>query len=289
MYTALQNYYQEEIPPLDIIDYEQWQCHECQLEFFHPLLPGSDRFYKWLSHQPDYYPRNRWEWHVVLNSIPQKAAARVLEVGCGNGDFLRTARRSGITQLMGIDTSGTAVDVCSARGLPAFCGTLEAFRHTAGTWEGSCDVVASFHCLEHVPDPLQLVLDMKAMLKPGGVLFLSTPYSPMSFEAMWYDPLNHPPHHLTRWNASSYHMLAKQTAMHIEFINPGNASAWQRSLQAFYIGMSGRYSAISKKRLLQYILQQPKLFWQQWQLQRRRELVAGMPAPDTILVKMNSL
>jgi len=39
----------------------------------------------------------------------------------------------------------------------------------------SIDLIVSSECIEHVPDPRQVIKEMASVLKPGGYLSLSTP------------------------------------------------------------------------------------------------------------------
>jgi 2-polyprenyl-3-methyl-5-hydroxy-6-metoxy-1,4-benzoquinol methylase len=282
---ALKRYYDEDIPDLQIADYHQYRCTNCTLEFFHPMLPGSDRFYEFISHQPGYYPRARWEWQETIIHGIVTGDEKVLEIGCGNGDFLRTAKKHGLRSVIGIDTSASSIKVCEARGLHAYCGTIESYLEDNPGMRHQYDLLASYHCLEHVPDPLLFIQQAKALLKPSGKIFLSTPYSPMSFETNWYDPLNHPPHHLTRWNKRSYEELAAQAQLHITFHSPGASSAWSRTATAFNIGRSGKFGAVSKKRMALNLLRHTAGVWKEYKIQQSRERIAGQYAPDMILVE----
>ena len=43
------------------------------------------------------------------------------------------------------------------------------------------DVVVSSECIEHTPDPAEAVRQMVLVLKPGGLLAISTPNLPKAF------------------------------------------------------------------------------------------------------------
>ncbi|HSC54388.1 MAG TPA: class I SAM-dependent methyltransferase [Phnomibacter sp.] len=283
---ALERYYEEEIPDLQILDYHQYKCSNCTLEFFNPMVPGSERFYEFISHQPGYYPRGRWEWHETLKRGIKTGDEKLLEIGCGNGDFLRTAKKYGLSSAFGIDTSASSIKVCEARGLHAYCGNIETYLEEHPAMQFYYDLVASYHCLEHVPDPLLFIQQAKALLKASGKIFLSTPYSPMSFETNWYDPLNHPPHHLTRWNKRAYEELAAKTQMDIAFHSLGAPSVWSRTVTAFNIGQSGKFGSVSNKRTAMNILRYPSSLWKELKNQQGREKIAGKPAPDMILIEL---
>ena len=285
---SLKTYYNETIPDLQIQAYHQYRCPECTLEFFHPMQPGSDQFYEFISHQPGYYPGDRWEWQETLARGVASGKEKLLEIGCGNGDFLRKAKKLGFVDALGIDNSASAISVCKARGLNAWCGTIETYLSANPEMQQAYDLVTSYHCLEHVPDPVEFLVQAMQLIKPSGSIFISTPYSPMSFESNWYDPLNHPPHHLTRWNKKAYEALAARLELSIKFYSPGTASTWNRAATAFNIGRSGKFGPVSKKRTLLNLLQHGPAFLKEYKVQKRRDKLEGYAAPDLILVELKA-
>ncbi|HOV80011.1 MAG TPA: methyltransferase domain-containing protein [Bacillota bacterium] len=101
-----------------------------------------------------------------------KSTGRLLEIGCGKGDFLAVARKAGF-DVTGIEISRHAADRANRLlgGACVRCGTPE----TALLPGEQYDVCVAFDTIEHVRDPLQLLKIVHQILKPGGVLFLSTP------------------------------------------------------------------------------------------------------------------
>lgn len=96
--------------------------------------------------------------------------ARLLDVGCGNGNFLEFARRAG-WQVRGVDLDPIAVAAARTRGLDVLEGAIELLDA-----ESACyDRITLSHVLEHVFDPWDLLARCHRLLKPGGVLWLETP------------------------------------------------------------------------------------------------------------------
>jgi 2-polyprenyl-3-methyl-5-hydroxy-6-metoxy-1,4-benzoquinol methylase len=95
---------------------------------------------------------------------------RLLDVGCGNGDYLANAADAG-WQATGVDADEQAVAVASQRGLDARVGGIELFAGEAGCF----DAVTLSHVLEHLHDPAALLHAVQRLLKPGGVVFIDTP------------------------------------------------------------------------------------------------------------------
>jgi len=286
---AYETYYGQSYPGDDFYDYAQLRCSQCAFEFFDPMRPGSNAFYKWMTLQKGYYPSHRWEWPETLAMIKAGGGKTVLEVGCGAGDFMALAcQQLPANRIVGVDTTATSVEKCRARGLEVFCGDLDSFLESIKSTGERFDVAVAFHCLEHVPDPKGFVRAMQRVLNAKGKIFLSTPYSPMSFEEAWFDPLNHPPHHLGRWNVKAYRALAQAVGMEVSF----HMAPPTRPRDSFILNIKLHYfgSSLRANRwdVFGFILTHPLAAWRLWKQARRRarEQVEGMPLSDGVLVRL---
>ena len=88
---------------------------------------------------------------------------RLLDVGCGTGDFVELASQQG-WQAQGVEPSRLACERARARGFTVFNGTLEAFA--TGEQRGAWDAVSLLNVLEHVPDPARYVARCRELLRP---------------------------------------------------------------------------------------------------------------------------
>jgi 2-polyprenyl-3-methyl-5-hydroxy-6-metoxy-1,4-benzoquinol methylase len=251
-------YYKSQPPPQAVeCDYSLWRCVETGLEFAWPMLPGNAVFYKWISSFASYYPVKRWEYPQMSRLIEHPHSAdqslNVLDVGCGNGDFLLGLNIPPQNKFA-LDMNQPAIEECRRRGFNAFCGTIESAR-SAGAFDGrKFDAVTSFHCLEHVENPVEFVRSLAGITRSGGRIFLSTPYSPMSFEAYWFDIMNHPPHHLTRWNLAAYRRLAATLGFSMRYFAP-RFSGLKKAISAFRFSQYGfPHGNAVKAKLLQDLL-----------------------------------
>jgi 2-polyprenyl-3-methyl-5-hydroxy-6-metoxy-1,4-benzoquinol methylase len=104
----------------------------------------------------------------VSRQIP--AGGSLLEVGCGNGSFLRvlTDARPDI-QVAGVDIMDVGVSGVSS--FAFYRGQLE----DVDFGERRFDVVYCSNLIEHVPDPLRFLRKVAGLLKPGGVIYGVTP------------------------------------------------------------------------------------------------------------------
>src|SRR6185503_7766753 len=109
-------YYYQQKPPADVVetDYSLWRCAETGLEFAWPMLPGNLSFYKWVSQFQTYYPGIRWEYGEVRRLINNETT-EVLDVGCGQGDFLRSLGGASKNRFA-LDLNEPAIKKCSELG-----------------------------------------------------------------------------------------------------------------------------------------------------------------------------
>lgn len=104
-------------------------------------------------------------WADVTRHFP--ADARLLDVGCG-GAWLAEH----FDDYAGVDVSSDAVAAARERGLD-----VRAIAPGDGLPfdEAEFDAIVLKDVLEHVPDPVALVLEVRRVLRPGGRVFASSP------------------------------------------------------------------------------------------------------------------
>jgi 2-polyprenyl-3-methyl-5-hydroxy-6-metoxy-1,4-benzoquinol methylase len=112
--------------------------------------------------------RKRSDELYLGEAIPD---GRLLDVGCGKGDFLARMRRQG-WNVEGLEVDPDAVDMARAEhGLTIHLGDLES-RAFPGD---SFDAITMNHVIEHIHDPVSLIRECRRVLRPGGRLVLVTP------------------------------------------------------------------------------------------------------------------
>jgi 2-polyprenyl-3-methyl-5-hydroxy-6-metoxy-1,4-benzoquinol methylase len=111
-------------------------------------------------------------WRERLRTVAalRPPPGRLLDVGCGEGSFLREAARQGWTAT-GTEFSPSGAERARAAGVPVLTGEL----HEVGLPAESFEVITCWHVIEHVSDPRRLLGEMYHLLAPGGVLVLATP------------------------------------------------------------------------------------------------------------------
>lgn len=109
----------------------------------------------------------RWEAEVRLTRLRELVdAGRVLDLGCGRGDFLVAASRA--FEPIGVDIVPRIRP--EAKGFQVFRGTLEAAHFP----EASFEAVTAVEVLEHLFAPRRTMIEIHRILKPKGVFLFQT-------------------------------------------------------------------------------------------------------------------
>lgn len=188
-------------------------CCDCELRFFSPRdIFGSDLLYGQLGQFEWYYLPRKWEHNVAAAALSR--GDRVLEVGCGPGEFVARLR-----QELEIDAEGLEINVAAAlaaqnQGLPVHLADLNGF---AAERADSYDAVCSFQVLEHVPNPGVFLASLARLVRPGGKLLLCVP-NEASFLRYQDNPLDMPPHHMTRWNEATFRKVSRTLPLDVSSV-----------------------------------------------------------------------
>lgn len=118
------------------------------------------------------------EYRELLNVISvYRPGGRLLEVGCAAGSFLNYAQRSGY-QVEGVDVSAWAARMAADQfGVKVQVGRLTEVAFP----DESFEVVFFGDLLEHEPDPLAFLAEVRRILKPNGLAAIKIPTYVNSF------------------------------------------------------------------------------------------------------------
>jgi len=149
-------------------------------------------------------------WHYARKKVLELAqGGALLDIGCSSGGFLRTLK-GGDWKLYGVEMSPEEARTTEANsGAQVYVGGIL----DAPFPESSFDVITGFHVLEHVPQPIDVVIRLQKWLKPGGILYLHVPnieaLEARLFRSYWYGL--ELPRHLLHFAPASFRRLFAET------------------------------------------------------------------------------
>lgn len=108
---------------------------------------------------------------IALEFVPDK---NVLDIACGEG-YGANLLAGKATKVTGVDKDDAVIKEAAGKykkeNLSFITGQAEAIPLA----ENSYDIVTSFETIEHVADQSKMLGEIKRVLKPGGLLIISTP------------------------------------------------------------------------------------------------------------------
>ena len=129
--------------------------------------------YGWSNEYPS--SAHRWILSKLLNLLPKnQSGLRVLDIGCGNGFIASCIAEKGF-EVIGIDTSKEGIDIAKKAYPNIKFEVASAYDELVDIAE-KVDVAIVADVIEHLYSPKTLLKNVNSVLKPGGMLIISTPY-----------------------------------------------------------------------------------------------------------------
>jgi 2-polyprenyl-3-methyl-5-hydroxy-6-metoxy-1,4-benzoquinol methylase len=183
-----------------------FECTECGFGRFDPAVPGTAKFYQAIATE-DYYNTDKWEFACAAADLRASGSKRILDVGCGSGIFLEYLKENvpGV-DLFGFDLNGEILKQLASRGFSVLPNKPDHFED-ALAGKARFDAISMLQVLEHASDPIAFLNTFLPLLRPGGLLILTTPNAA---GPIWRFPdalTELPPHHLTRWTEKCFRAL----------------------------------------------------------------------------------
>ncbi|WP_308991751.1 class I SAM-dependent methyltransferase [Mariniflexile litorale] len=235
-----------------------------------PSLETLQDYYKsedYISHTDA--KRNLFEsiYHLVRKiSLKQKLKLingfspkekKLLDIGCGTGDFLQTAQQNSWI-VSGIEPNEDARVIANKKTNHSVFETEELLKFDSESF----DVLTLWHVLEHLPKLEEHIQIFKKLLKPNGTLIIAVPnyksYDAEYYKEFWaaYDV----PRHLWHFNKIAISRLVSKVSMKVVKTKPMYFDAFYVSLlsekhkkgkmnifNGFWIGLLSNLKSLTTK------------------------------------------
>ena len=192
----------------------------------------------------------------LINSF-QTQEKHLLDIGCGTGDFLETAKNNG-WQITGIEPSDNAREIANKK----TNNSVYKIEQLLKLEPNSFDVISLWHVLEHLPNLDEHIKIFKRLLKSNGRLVIAVP-NYKSFDALYYKSFwaaFDVPRHLWHFSKTGIQKLFAQENFDVEKIEPMKfdafyvcllsekyKSGFMNPIKAFWIGFKSNTRAKQTK------------------------------------------
>lgn len=162
-------------------------CHQCHLIFYTPRPTPKDLelFYNSDTYRDSYqdspmtgldFAKARYKQltKIIYSHAPaliNQTDKQFLDVGCGVGDLLSIAQKNG-WQITGTEISHEATETANIllKG-KVLTGDIISLDLPQNYY----DLITIYHVIEHLIDPIETLVKIRQLLKPGGIAFIETP------------------------------------------------------------------------------------------------------------------
>ena len=164
------------------------RCISCSFAFTNPRPDDNDigRYYQ----SEDYISHNdqakglmgflyrfvrkymlRKKCLLLTKILPDKKEPKLLDYGCGTGEFLARARREGF-RTFGVEPDKNARTQAKEKGL-YIADSLNQLANRSKIKK--FDIITLWHVLEHIPDINQILIKFNDILPPDGLIVVAVP------------------------------------------------------------------------------------------------------------------
>jgi|GEM_PF-5656970 len=157
------------------------RCSHCRLVYTSPRLT-QDSTFQMYSHDAAQTISGNYCWsgdHSKARFLPLIErlqefcpTGKLLDVGCGSGDFLRVASQETAWEVAGVEPVSDAARCAKAASRAT---VYECVLEKTPLEEGTLDIVSMLGVLEHVHSPTSTLARVQHLLKPTGLLAIYVP------------------------------------------------------------------------------------------------------------------
>ena len=207
-------------------EFQIQECLNCGLLFTEPRPPKdkigdyykSEEYYSHQENKKGFIPK-LYESIKAINlknkykiATNGKSAGKLLDIGCGVGDFIHTAEEQG-WQCTGVEPSQDAKAIAKKRIKAEILSSEDLEQIPNETF----DVITMWHVLEHVDDLKWQMAQLQRLIKKGGRIVIALPnyksYDATFYKEKWaaYDV----PRHLNHFNKDTLVKIFKTNYLNL--------------------------------------------------------------------------
>lgn len=232
---------EKKLPGLVKHGFKYVQCSDCSSLYLSPRPPAEmyDMYYRkaesvkfWDTHfykktaearrQKIYQPRAAIvaEWAKRFG-VKSGDNSLFVDIGSGYGLFLEEIKYLNLfDRIKGIEPSPNLAQKCRKRGFKV----LQKYLENLAGKKLDASFATAVEVLEHVVDPLTFLDSARQILRPEGLIMLTTlTVSGFDIQALWENSKSvYPPHHINMLSVDGLHRLVERSGMElIHFCTPG--------------------------------------------------------------------
>lgn len=185
------------------------------------------------------------------------SSKRLLDVGCGTGDFLSLCETYN-WEVVGVEPNNKAQKLASSKLKSTSLLVNDLFELNESIEK--FDVITLWHVLEHVPNLEEYISKLKSLLRPNGVLVIAVPnynsFDAKHYKQFWaaYDV----PRHLWHFSQKSIELLFSKQQLEVKKTHPMVFDSFYVSLlsekykngksnflSAFFVGLRSNFKAMA--------------------------------------------
>ncbi|SFC96286.1 class I SAM-dependent methyltransferase [Algibacter pectinivorans] len=192
----------------------------------------------------------------LINSCSSEGK-KLLDIGCGTGDFLKTAQQNNWI-VSGIEPNQQAREIANKKTNGSVFNTGQLLKFEPNSF----DVITLWHVLEHLPNLDEQIATFKKLLKANGTLIIAVP-NYKSFDAQYYKSFwaaYDVPRHLWHFNKTSIsNLVSKQSfkvnkikpmwfdSFYVSMLSEKYKTGSMNAVKGFWIGLRSNLKAIGSK------------------------------------------
>jgi len=188
----------------------------------------------------------RWDGDPAFHQ--RRGAGRLLDLGCNEGRSLSLYAANGFAA-EGLEINEKAAALARRRGFPVYTGTLEEFSPAE-----PYAVVVLANVLEHAPDPVAMLAQVRRLLGPGGEVWISCPNA----RSLWRRVFGrawinwHVPYHLWHFSPRTLEEVLARAGLRLTEVKSFTPALWLAQSFCLRLGerTGGRNRAMRSAPLL---------------------------------------